>query len=137
MGESTGCSLCGVERSVEAAFARDDDPFSHVSKGGVSGGAIGPPGTVAASPLGLLPDHLSSEQHPEVVLEDGGDVCGQVPEGFATEIGHVDGDAPSGLQHPDALGEDVTEHGEVVDVGSGDPVDAELGFVGLASEVGR
>src|SRR3546814_595830 len=57
--------------------------------------------------------------------------------GLATEVGHVHSDAPARLELRDALGEDVFQHREVLDVGRRDVALAELLLVGLAGEVGR
>ena len=61
------------------------------------------------TPLALLPHDLTAGEHPQVVLQDGHDVHGQAAVGLAAEVGHVDGDAPTGLKHPLALVEHVAQ----------------------------
>jgi hypothetical protein len=53
-------------------------------------------------------------------LEDADHVVGQGPVGLAPEVGDVDGEAAAGLEDASALGEDVAQHGEELDVGGGD-----------------
>ncbi len=72
----------------------------------------------------------------QVVLEDGHDVGGQAAVGLAPEVGHVDGDAAARLEHALALGEDVAQQGQVLDVGPRHPLAVELLLVLLAGEVG-
>ena len=71
------------------------------------------------------------------MLEDAQDVGGEAAVGTTPEVGHVDCDPAPGLEDPDALGEDIGEHLEVLEVGGGDPLGLELLLVGLPGEVGR
>ena len=125
------------EAAIEPTLAGHDHTLGQVTEHGVRGRAIGPPGAGAAGALGLLPDDLASQEQAEVVLEDPGDVSSQAPEGAAAEVGDVDGDAPTGLEHPHTLGKDLGEHLEVLEVGGGDALGGKLLLVGLAGEVGR
>ena len=72
----------------------------------------------------------------QVVLQDGHDVGGQAAVRLAAEVGHVDGDAPARLEHPLALGEDVAQQRQVLDVGARYALAVELLLVLLAGEVG-
>ncbi len=74
------------------------------------------PQATAARPLRFLPDDLAAQQQPEVVLEDADDIGGETAIRLAAEVGDVDGDPPSWLQHPGILGEDVAQHLEILDV---------------------
>ena len=69
------------------------------------------------------------------VLEDGHHVGGQAPVGLAAEVGHVDGDAPARLERPGAVGEDVLQQAQVLEVGAGDALAVQLLLVLLAGEV--
>ncbi len=65
------------------------------------------------------------------------DVGRQAAIRLAPEVGHVDRDAAAGLEHPLALGEDVAQQRQVLDVGPGHPRAVELLLVLLAGEVRR
>ena len=104
---------------------------------GLAGCLEGAPGAVGARAAGLAPDHLAAQEQAEAVLQDPDHVGRQRAVGLAAEVGHVDGDAAARLELLDALGEDVLEHREVLDVGGRDVALAELGLVGLPREVGR
>ncbi len=104
---------------------------------GLDGWRNEPQAVDPAAPAGLDPQHLAPQQEAQPVLEDGDDVGRQRPVRAPAEVGHVDGDAPARLQDPDALGEDVLQHLEVVEVGGGDVALAEVLLVGLAREVRR
>jgi len=71
----------------------------------------------------------------QVVLQDGHDVGGQAAVGLAAEVGHVDRYAPARLEHPLALGEDVTQQRQVLDVGARHALAVELLLVLLPGEV--
>ena len=121
---------------AEAALAGHDDPLGHVAEHRVGGRAEGAPGARAAGPLALLPDDLAPGQEVQVVLQDRHDVGGQAAVGLAAEVGHVDRNAAARLEHPLALGEDVAQQRQVLDVGAGHPLAVELLLVLLAGEVG-
>ena len=85
----------------------------------------------------LPPHDLTPQEEAEVVLQDPDDVGRQAAVGLATEVRDVDRDATTGFQRALALGEDVGEQLEVLDVGARDAVAVELLFVLLAGEVRR
>ena len=72
----------------------------------------------------------------QIVLEDGHDVSGQAAVGLAPQVGYIHGDAAARLEHPFALGEDVAQQRQILDVGPGHPFPVELLLVLLAGEVG-
>ena len=72
----------------------------------------------------------------QVVLQDGHDVGSQAAVGLAPQVGHIDGDPAARLEDPLALGEDVAQQRQVLDVGPGHPFPVELLLVLLAGEVG-
>ena len=124
-------------RAVEPTLAGDDHPLGEVAEDRVGRLLERAPGAVAARAARLPPHHLAAEQQPEAVLQDADHVGGQGAVGLAAEVGDVDGDAAPGLELGGALGEDVLEHREVLDVGGRDVALPELLLVGLAGEVGR
>ena len=126
----------GAQGPTEAALAGHDDPLGHVAQDRVGGRAERTPGARAARPFALLPDDLAPGQQVQVVLEDGHDVGGKAAVRLAPEVGHVDRDAATRLEHALALGEDVAQQGEVLDVGPGHTLAVELLLVLLAGEVG-
>ena len=136
-GRPCAAALLGAARPPEASLAGHDDPLGHVAQHRVGGRAEGAPGARAAGPLALLPDDLAPGQEVQVVLEDGHDVGGQAAVRLAPEVGHVDRDAAARLEHPLALGEDVAQQRQVLDVGAGHALAVELLLVLLAGEVGR
>ena len=71
------------------------------------------------------------------MLEDADHIGGQAAVRLAAEVGDIDGDAASGLERAHALGEDVREHLQVLEVGGGDALAFELLLVLLAGEVRR
>ena len=129
-------TLLGRECPVEAPLAGDHDPLGHVAQHGVARSLERAPRARTAGRTTLPPDHLPTQQQPEV-LEDLRHVGGQRPVRAAAEVGDVDGDPPAGLQHPRALGEDAVQHPQVLEVGRRDTVDAEALLVLLAGEVRR
>ncbi len=137
VGQPLAASLLGAARPPEASLAGHDDALGHVAQHRVGGGAEGAPGARAAGPLALLPHDLASGQQVQVVLQDGHDIGGQAAIRLATEVGHVDGDATAGLEHPLALGEDVAQQRQVLDVGARHALAVELLLVLLAGEVRR
>ena len=104
---------------------------------GLAGCLNDPQAQLPPAPRALRQIDLAAQQQPQAVLQDPDDVGRQGSVGLAAEVGHVDGDAAAGLELGDALGEDVFEHREVLDVGGGDVALAKLLLVGLAGEVGR
>ena len=126
--------MCGA---VEAALAGDDHPLGEVAQHRVGRLLERPPGAVAARAAGLAPDDLAAQEQAEVVLEDADDVGRERAVRLAAEVGDVDRDAPARLELGDALGEDVLEHREVLEVGGRDVALAERLLVGLAGEVRR
>ena len=126
----------GLERPVEAALAGDHDPLGDVAEHRVRRALERAPGTGSAGGLALPPHDLAPQQQAEV-LQDLGDVAGERAVGAAAEVGHVDRDAATRLEHPLALGEDPLEHGQVLEVVGGHAVLAQALLVGLAGEVRR
>ena len=102
--------------AIEPTVAGDDDPFGRVAQRGVGRRRVRAPRARAVHAVALHPDDLPAEQQAEVVLEDARDVAGEAAIRLAAEVGDVDGDAATGLEHAHALGEDVAQHDEVVDV---------------------
>jgi hypothetical protein len=124
-----------VDGAVEPALAGDDHPLGEVAQHRVGRRLERAPGAVAAGAAGLAPDDLAAQQEAEPVLEDADHVGRQRPVRLAAQIGDVDGDATTGLELGDALGEHVLEHREVLDVGGGDVVLPQRLLIGLAREV--
>ncbi len=137
VGQALAPAFLGRARPAEAALARHHDPLGHVAQHRVGGRAERTPGTRARRPFALLPHDLTAGEHPQVVLQDGHDVRGQAAVGLAAEVGHVDGDAPTGLEHPLALVEHVAQQLEVLDIRTRDTLAVELLLVLLSGEVGR
>ncbi len=129
-------TLLGAAGPSEAPLAGHDDALGHIAQHRIGGGAEGAPGAGAAGPFALLPHDLAPGQQVQVVLQDGHDVGGQAAVGLATEVGHVDRDAAARLEHALALGEDVAQQRQVLDVGAGHPLAVELLLVLLPGEVG-
>ena len=123
--------------AVEPALAGDQDPLGEVAQHRVGRLLERAPRAVAAGAAGLAPHDLAPQQQAEAILQDADDVGRQGAVRLAPEVGDVDGDAAAGLELGHALGEDVFQHAQVVDVGGRDVPLAQLGFVGLAGEVGR
>ena len=90
---------------------------------------------LAPSPFCQISSPRSSR--PRSSLEDADDVGGQAAVRLAAEVGDVDGDAPARLERADALGEDVAQQVEVLEVRRGHAVALELLLVLLAGEVRR
>src|SRR5262249_22489110 len=130
-------TLCPADGTIEAALARDDDALGDVAQDGVRGREVRPDRDRTGRAARLPPDDLTPEEEREVVLQNAHDVAGERPVRLATEVGDVQGDAAAGLEHPAALGEDVTEHREVLEVGAGHVPFTEGRFVVLAGEVWR
>ena len=134
----TGTSaLARVERPVEPALAGDDDPLADVAQHRVARSLERPPRTRPRRAALLDPHDLAAQQHPQVVLQDGGDVGRQRSIRPATEVGDVDGDAAAGLEHAHALGEHVAQHLQVLEIRGRDVALTERLLVGLAGEVRR
>ncbi len=134
-GSPVAPAFPGTARPPEAALARHDDALGHVAQHRVGGRAEGAPGARAAGALALAPHDLAPRQQVQVVLEDGHDVGRQAPVGLAPEVGHVDGDAAARLERPLALGEDIAQQRQVLDVGARHPLAVELLLVLLPGEV--
>ena len=122
---------------AEASLAGDHHALGEVSQDGVGRAAERAPRARAAGSIALLPHDLAPEEELEVVLEDADHVAGQAAVRLATEVGHVHRDAPARLEHALALGEDVAEHRQVLEVRRGHALAVELGLVFLAGEVRR
>ena len=137
VGQPVAPALLGAARPPEASLAGHDDPLGHVAQHRVGGGAERAPGARAAGALALLPHDLAPRQQVQVVLQDGHHVGGQAAIRLAPEVGDVDRDAAARLEHPLALGEDVAQQRQVLDVGPGHALAVELLLVLLAGEVGR
>ena len=135
--QAVALALCRRASPVEATLAGDNHPLGHVPQHRVGGPPEGPPGHRSGGALGLLPDHLPPQQQAQFVLEDPDDVGRQAAVRLAAQVRHVDGDPPSGLHDPHALGEHVAEHLEVLEVRRGHAVAFHLQLVVLAHEVGR
>ncbi len=133
--QAFAAALLGATRPPEAPFAGDDDALGHVAQHRVGGRAEGAPGARAAGALALLPHDLAPWQEVQVVLQDGHDVGRQAAIRLATEVGHVDRNAAAWLEDPLALGEDVAQQRQVLDVGPRHALAAELLLVLLAGEV--
>ena len=125
----------GGLRPVEPSLGRHDHALGEVPQDRVPGALEGTPGAVACGAALLLPDDLSPEQEPQPVLEDGDDVRRERPVGPPAEVGDVHGDPTAGLQRADALGEDLGEHLQVVQVGPGHVALPQRLLVLLAREV--
>ena len=123
--------------AVESTLAGDDQPLGRVAQHRVRGRLVGAPRTRPARPALLLPDDLTAQQQPQVVLQDGGDVGGQAAVRTPAEVGDVHRDATTRLERADALAQHVTQHGEVVDVVTRYVALAERRLVLLAGEVRR
>ena len=126
-----------VDRAIEAALAGDDHPFGEVAQHRVGGPLEAAPRAVAGGTALLHPHDLAAQQEAQVVLQDRGDVGGQGAIGAAAEVGDVDSDAATRLEHAGALGEHVAQHLQVGHVVGRDVPLAQLGLVRLAGEVGR
>ena len=118
-------------------FAGDHHPLGHVAEHRVGRRAERAPGARAVGALALLPDDLAPGEQVQVVLQDRHDVGRQTPVRLAPQVRHVDRDAAPGLEDPLAVGEDVAQQLEVLDVGPGHAFAVELLLVLLAGEVGR
>lgn len=110
-----GSALGRTKSPIEPALGGDHDPLGHVPEHRIGRDPERTPGTRAAGRGGLPPDYLAPEQQTER-LEDPDDVSRQAAIGLSAQIGHIDGDAASRLQHPDAFGEDIMEQPEVLTV---------------------
>jgi hypothetical protein len=87
--------------------------------------------------LRLDPDDFAPKEETEVILQDSDDIGRQGPVGLPAQVGDVDGDPATRLEHPLALGEDVAKHLQVVEIGRRHAVLTERLFVRLAGEVRR
>ena len=130
-------ALLGRAGPIEATLAGHHDPLGDVAQHGVRGAAERTPRARAVGALALLPHDLATQQQTEVVLQDVDDVGRQAAVRLASEVRHVHGDAPAGLEHAHAVGEHVAQHLQVLEVRAGHAFTLELLLVLLAREVRR
>ena len=129
-------SFAGMARS-KRPFDAIDDALGEVAQHRVRRLHVRAERARSRRALRLHPHDLAAQQHGELVLQDRGDVTGQRAVRLATEVGDVHAHAPAGLEHPEALGEHVAQHGEVLEVLRRDVTGLEVGLVRLAREVRR
>jgi hypothetical protein len=80
---------------------------------------------------------MISRQQVQIVLQDRHDVGRQTPVRLAAQVGDVDRNPPTRFQHPLAVGEDVAQQLEVLDIGPRHSLAVEFLLVLLAGEVRR
>ena len=122
---------------VEAPFARDDDALGDVAYHRVRGVAKRSPRAVSGRAFALAPDHLAAQQQFQVVLQDMDDVGREASVGLATEVRDVHSDAPTRFQLAGALGEDLPQHVEILEIRRRNTFALQLLLVLLAGEVRR
>ncbi len=137
VGQAFGGALLHRSGPVEATLARDDHPLGDVAQYRIRRAAERSPRARAGGAFALLPDHLTTEQEAEVVLEDADHVGREAAIRLAAEVRDVDRDPAAGLERSDAFGEHIAKQLQVLEVGGRYALAFELLFVLLAREVGR
>src|SRR2546423_593206 len=115
----------GTDSPIKALLTCDDDALSNVSEDRIAGALERSPRARAARRLALPPDDLAAHQQSEV-LQNLSYIPRKRPVRATAEVRHVDSNSTSRFENALALGEDIGEQLEVLDVRSRHTVLAQL-----------